>query len=145
MLNFFFLPSVESLVPNTATNSTFNVMAYGPFIFRDGTVPAFSPETLALHTSCLAGWSLLSTLLSPAQLFESVGRRVALMSGLFSAPDLELRIAAGETIALLLENAYDHDEVRQNIVCRTEEQLLRPQSFTECSAGSIWNDHKYWK
>jgi hypothetical protein len=41
-----------------------------------------------------------------------VGRRVALMSGLFASPDLELRIAAGETMALLLENAYDYDEAR---------------------------------
>lgn len=77
---------------------------------HDGTVPSFSPEVLSLHTSCLSGWALLSTLLSPGQLFESVGRRVALMSGLFASPDLELRIAAGETTALLLENAYDYDE-----------------------------------
>lgn len=74
-------------------------------------MPAFSPDVLALHTSCLTGWALLSTLLSPGQLYESTGRRVALMSGLFAAPDLDLGIAAGETTALLLENAYDYDEV----------------------------------
>jgi hypothetical protein len=82
---------------------------------RDGTVPSFSPEMLGLQTSCLSAWALLSTLLAPAQLFDTVGRRVALMSGLFASPDLELRIAAGETMALLLENAYDYDEVRSFI------------------------------
>jgi hypothetical protein len=35
------------------------------------------------------------------------------MSGLFTSPDLELRIAAGETTALLLENAYEYDEVKR--------------------------------
>ena len=32
------------------------------------------------------------------------------LHGLLSSPDVELRITAGETIALLLEVAYDHDE-----------------------------------
>lgn len=77
---------------------------------KDGTVASLSPEQTGLHTACLSAWALLSTLLSPAQIFERTNSYVGVLQGMFSSQDVELRITAGETMVLLLESAYDYDE-----------------------------------
>jgi len=43
-------------------------------LFRDGSASTVSPETVVLHTSCLSGWALLSTLLTPGQIYEKINR-----------------------------------------------------------------------
>lgn len=77
---------------------------------QDGSIPNMTPETLHLHTVCLSGWGLLSTLLSSAQIHDSIASRVRQLRGLLNSVDVDLRIAAGETLVLLLESVYDHDE-----------------------------------
>jgi len=77
---------------------------------KDGSLPTLSPETVHLHTTCLSGWALLSTLLSSADIHDSISVRLRQLRGLLSSVDVDLRIAAGETIVLLLESVYEHDE-----------------------------------
>ena len=38
-------------------------------------------------------------------------RQLMVLRGLLTSSDVELRITAGETMALILESAYEHDEV----------------------------------
>lgn len=77
---------------------------------KNSVAPTFSPETCHLHTACLNGWSLLSTVLNPSQIYEMVDRCLVMFEGIFQSTDVELRISAGEAMVLLLETAYDYDE-----------------------------------
>jgi hypothetical protein len=77
---------------------------------KDGSVPTVSPDSIVLHTSCLAGWALLSTLLSPGQIYDTVNSYVNVLQSMFTSADVDLRITAGETMVLLLESAYEYDE-----------------------------------
>jgi len=77
---------------------------------KDGSVPSLGPEVTGLHTACLSAWTLLATLLSPTQIFELANSCVTRLEGLFLSTDVELRIAAGEAMVMLLETAYDFDE-----------------------------------
>jgi len=73
-------------------------------------LPSFPPEIQSLHCSCLSAWSLLLTLQSSVEVYSTVNSTVEKLSGLLQSSDVDLRIAAGEAIALVLEFAYDHDE-----------------------------------
>jgi len=41
--------------------------------------------------------------------------RVSVLQSMFTSVDVDLRITAGETMVLLLESVYDHDEVKNKI------------------------------
>jgi len=77
---------------------------------KDGTQANHSVETMALHTASLSAWALLTTLLSPAQIYETISKYTSIMRGLLLTADVDLRITAGQTLVLLLEGAYEHDE-----------------------------------
>lgn len=77
---------------------------------KDGTQSSQSVENMALHTASLSAWGLLSTLLNPSQIYEMVGRYTEILRGLLLSADVDLRIVAGQTLVLLLEGAYEHDE-----------------------------------
>jgi len=69
-----------------------------------------SVDTLALHTACLSAWALLSTLLKPSQIFDTINSCMKVLRGLLKSSDVDLRITAGETMVLLLEAVYEYDE-----------------------------------
>jgi len=73
-------------------------------------LPSFPPEIQALHCSCLSSWCLLLTLHSSDQVYRVANSTITKLQGLLMSNDVDLRIAAGEAIALVLEFAYDHDE-----------------------------------
>ncbi|KAJ8245661.1 hypothetical protein GJAV_G00273110 [Gymnothorax javanicus] len=75
----------------------------------DGTRPVFSPQVTQLHQHALQAWALLLTLCPPAQLHGLIGRHLPRMPTLLESEDVNMRIAAGETIALLFELARDLD------------------------------------
>ena len=54
---------------------------------------------------------MLLTLQSSVEVYSTVNSTVEKLSGLLQSSDVDLRIVAGEAIALVLEFAYDHDEV----------------------------------
>lgn len=82
----------------------------GSFMRKDGVVPGVSAETASLHAAALSAWGLLLSLLSSGEVARRAGKWVANMTGLLHSPEVELRITAGENIALILEFAFDHDE-----------------------------------
>jgi len=76
----------------------------------DWALPSFPPEVAALHSSCLSAWSLLLTLQSSGEVYRLANTTVSKLEGLLLSNDVDLRITAGEAIALILEFAYDYDE-----------------------------------
>merc|ERR1712123_445391 len=73
-------------------------------------LPPFPQEIQALHYSCLSAWSLLLTLHSSAEVHRMADSSISKLEGLLLSDDVDIRITAGEAIALVLEFAYDHDE-----------------------------------
>lgn len=74
------------------------------------TLPSFPPEITALHSASLSAWSLLLTLQSSGEVYRLANSAISKLEGLLLSSDVELRITAGEAIALILEFAYDYDE-----------------------------------
>jgi len=73
-------------------------------------LPSFPPDITALHSSCLSAWSLLLTLQSSGEVNRLANSTISKLEGLLLSSDVDLRITAGEAIALLLEFSYDYDE-----------------------------------
>lgn len=71
-----------------------------------------TPDISSLHAACVSGWSLLLSLQSPGEVHrlaqDNVIKKFEL---LLLSNDVDIRINAGEAIALILEFAYDYDEV----------------------------------
>lgn len=80
------------------------------YLRGDGSAPNHSVDLQALHTAALSSWALLVTLMSYADAYRLVDSHLPDLEGLFSSTDVDLRIAAGEATALLLEIAYNYDE-----------------------------------
>merc|ERR1712240_974544 len=76
---------------------------------KDGTIPAPSADLQALHCAALSSWSLLLTLLTSGDVFRLATTQVSSLRGLLYSSDVDLRITAGESVALVLEFAYDYD------------------------------------
>merc|ERR1712045_445858 len=66
-----------------------------------------SPE---LTAAAVSGWSLLLSLQAPGEVHRIADPAIGKLSGLLRSGDVEVRITAGEAIALVLEFAYDYDE-----------------------------------
>lgn len=81
----------------------------GSYSKKDGTIPAPSADLQALHCAALSSWSLLLTLLTSGDVFRLATTQVSLLRGLLHSTDVDLRITAGESLALILEFAYDYD------------------------------------
>ncbi|XP_072310933.1 interferon-related developmental regulator 1 [Eucyclogobius newberryi] len=75
----------------------------------DGTFPSVNPQTSQLYTNALLSWALLLTICSGSQLKEVIRKHMLKLPGLLESDDVNMRIAAGETIALLFELARDLD------------------------------------
>ncbi|XP_076363065.1 interferon-related developmental regulator 1-like [Tachypleus tridentatus] len=82
----------------------------GSFLKGNGAVPSHSPEVATLHSHALLAWCLLVTILSTSQVLELAASHLQKLSELLESPNLELRIAAGETIAVLYEVMREIDE-----------------------------------
>ncbi|ESN90717.1 hypothetical protein HELRODRAFT_96656 [Helobdella robusta] len=63
-----------------------------------------------LHNSCLGAWALLFTLLSDKFVLSYAQKFIILVSSMLSSESMELRITAGETIALMFEAGRDVSE-----------------------------------
>ncbi|KAG7256263.1 LOW QUALITY PROTEIN: hypothetical protein CRUP_007122, partial [Coryphaenoides rupestris] len=71
--------------------------------------PSVGPESGPLHTNALLSWALLLTMCSATQLREVLTRHLPRLPSLLESDDVNMRIAAGETVALLYELARDMD------------------------------------
>ena len=68
------------------------------------------PNLLALSTAALSSWTLLATVLPLSMAHDLLIKHAELFGKLLDAPDVDLRIAAGEAIAVLYEYLADTDE-----------------------------------
>ncbi|CAG0899534.1 unnamed protein product [Cyprideis torosa] len=74
----------------------------------DGSLPSLPPALLALHTAALDAWTLLVTLWIPERVLDLMDSKTGHhFLDLLSSPSVELRISAGESLALL------HEVIRQ--------------------------------
>ncbi|XP_034241986.1 interferon-related developmental regulator 2 [Thrips palmi] len=88
----------------------------GSYLKGDGTMPTVTPETGGLHAAALSAWSLLLTLMAPGDVFMYTSDedctylpKLNQLSELLESAHLEVRLAAGELIALLYEQGRSHD------------------------------------
>ncbi|XP_022226318.2 interferon-related developmental regulator 2 isoform X2 [Drosophila obscura] len=89
----------------------------GSYLRGDDKTPvSVTAEAGALHAEALSAWGLLLTLIPPGDfvslmttgnnMFPSIKKFL----GLLQSPHLDVRMAAGETIALILESGRAHDD-----------------------------------
>nr|XP_027211075.1 interferon-related developmental regulator 1-like [Penaeus vannamei] len=76
----------------------------------NGELPNHPPAVSAMHTAALNGFCLLLCLLSPTTIYTMANKLVKEMFDLLGSSDLDLRIQAGEAVALIYETARIHDE-----------------------------------
>lgn len=80
----------------------------GSYLKGDGSVPNTTTETGTLHAAALNAWSLLFTMLIPGNIGTMMNNSKSLptldqLSELLESPHLEVRMAAGEALALVYE------------------------------------------
>lgn len=88
----------------------------------------------ALQTAALSAWTLLYTLEPPSRSFNSLQSHLDLFEQMLDSSNLDLRIATGETIVILYESAYIHDE--DAVIDLAEALIPRLQELSKDS-------HKY--
>ncbi|CAJ1055006.1 interferon-related developmental regulator 1 [Xyrichtys novacula] len=92
-----------------ATMECFENLFTRSYARADGTCPSVNPQTSALHTNALLSWALLLTICTANQLRDILRKHLPKLPRLLESEDVNMRIAAGETIALLFELARDMD------------------------------------
>ncbi|XP_030381218.1 interferon-related developmental regulator 2 [Scaptodrosophila lebanonensis] len=114
LLNFLGSEDVAELVQ---LMQFFENVFSGSYLRGDDKIPvSVTSEAGTLHAEALSAWGLLLTLIPSGDfvslmttgdhLFPSIKKFL----GLLQSPHLEVRMAAGETIALILESGRAHDE-----------------------------------
>uniref|UniRef100_A0A182N411 Interferon-related developmental regulator N-terminal domain-containing protein n=1 Tax=Anopheles dirus TaxID=7168 RepID=A0A182N411_9DIPT len=90
----------------------------GSFLKGDNSPSGASNEAGSLHSAALSAWSLLLSLLPPGEFVALVGGgggpgivpSVRNLVGMLQSPLLEVRMVAGETLALMFELGRQHDD-----------------------------------
>lgn len=88
----------------------------GSFLKGDNSPSGASTEAGALHSAALSAWALLLTLLPPGDVVALTTAGGGIMPsmdnliGMLQSPHLDVRVVAGETLALLLELGRQHDD-----------------------------------
>lgn len=82
----------------------------GSYLRGGGTVPNVSVDIGMLHAAALNAWGLLFTLMSPGDVYSMLGSGVGSfspsieqLSDMLTSPHLDVRMAAGEALALVFE------------------------------------------
>ncbi|XP_071817642.1 interferon-related developmental regulator 2-like [Apostichopus japonicus] len=76
----------------------------------DGSSPTHSPEIHKLHCAAISAWTLLLSIMSARVIGEMIESHLPKLPQLLESDDVNLRIVAGETIALFYELAREEDE-----------------------------------
>lgn len=105
--------------------------------FRKGdkSVPSHSPEVCHLHSYAITAWGLLLTIAPQWLIDKMVEKYLCKLPDMLESQDVDLRIAAGETIAVFYELGREEDENFENDAMVDLCETLRRLS-TE--------SHKYW-
>ncbi|KAK5923387.1 hypothetical protein CgunFtcFv8_000364 [Champsocephalus gunnari] len=97
----------EDLVKSLALLESVFMLSYPN---REGTMPTPKPGSPALHSAALQAWSLLVTLCPASRLSVLLNLHLPKLQACLQSSDVNFRIAAGETIALLVELGRDVNE-----------------------------------
>lgn len=100
-----FLSSSEALADILRTLQQIFCLSY---VKGDGTTPNVTPEMATLHASALSAWCLLLTVVDIQNDYSIPD--ITQLTGLLDSSYLDVRMAAGEAIALLLEQGRSYDE-----------------------------------
>ncbi|KAK6314982.1 interferon-related developmental regulator 1 [Coregonus clupeaformis] len=92
-----------------ATMESFEILFMRSYVKEDGSRPSLNPQTTLLHTNALLSWALLLTICTASQVKAVTHKHLPKLPRLLENDDVNMRIAAGETIALLFELARDKD------------------------------------
>ncbi|XP_047431604.1 interferon-related developmental regulator 1 [Mugil cephalus] len=103
------LVAEDDILDVQATMECFENLFTRSYARADGTCPTISPQMSQLHTNALLSWALLLTICSANQLKDILHKHLPKLHRLLESDDVNMRIAAGETIALLFEVARDMD------------------------------------
>uniref|UniRef100_A0AAG5DVN2 Interferon-related developmental regulator N-terminal domain-containing protein n=1 Tax=Anopheles atroparvus TaxID=41427 RepID=A0AAG5DVN2_ANOAO len=89
----------------------------GSYLKGDNSPSGANAEAGALHSAALSAWALLLTLLPPSDVVAltlagggNIVPSVHSLVGMLQSPHLDVRMVAGETIALLFELGRQHDD-----------------------------------
>ncbi|XP_075867363.1 interferon-related developmental regulator 1 isoform X3 [Nelusetta ayraudi] len=103
------LVAEDDILDVQATMECFENLFTRSYAKADGTSPSLNPQTSQLHTNALLSWALLLTICAASQLKDVLRKHLPKLPKLLESEDVNMRIAAGETIALLFELARDMD------------------------------------
>ncbi|XP_002742123.1 interferon-related developmental regulator 1-like [Saccoglossus kowalevskii] len=81
------------------------------YLKGDGSSPSHSPNESAIHTSALSAWTLLLSISPITHVQSLISSHLPKILELLRSEDVNLRIAAGEAIALFYELAREQDEL----------------------------------
>ncbi|BES87848.1 Interferon-related protein conserved region [Nesidiocoris tenuis] len=100
----------------------------------DGTVPSVSVELASLHYAALSSWSLLLTITDLSFLNSYNLPSISQLAELLDSAHLDIRMAAGECIALLLEQGRELsddwlDEVTDELLDKLRQLATDSQKF----------------
>ncbi|XP_050314662.1 interferon-related developmental regulator 1 [Anthonomus grandis grandis] len=100
----------ENLILMQQLESVFS----GSYLKGDGSVPNTTPEVGAMHAAALNAWALLFTLIVPGNIGSLMNAKnlpsLDQISDLLESAHLEVRMAAGEALALVYELGREEDE-----------------------------------
>ncbi|CAH1782610.1 unnamed protein product [Owenia fusiformis] len=89
---------------------SFESIFKGSYLKGDGGAPMLSPEMSSLHEHVLSAWTLLVSIAPQSVLDDIIEKHLPKLPELLASNNVELRIEAGEAIALLFELARDENE-----------------------------------
>lgn len=103
------LVAEDDILDVYATMECFESLFTRSYVREDGSRPSLNPQTTQLHTNALLSWALLLTICSASHITAIIHKHLSKLPRLLESEDVNMRIAAGETIALLFELARDVD------------------------------------
>ncbi|XP_074661797.1 interferon-related developmental regulator 2-like [Tubulanus polymorphus] len=80
------------------------------YLKGDGSPAIVTPQDATLHCSALSAWSLLLSVASPNMVAKIIETHLLKLPGIMESGDVDLRIVAGEAVAMLYELARESDE-----------------------------------
>uniref|UniRef100_A0A8C2E4I8 Interferon-related developmental regulator 1 n=1 Tax=Cyprinus carpio TaxID=7962 RepID=A0A8C2E4I8_CYPCA len=104
------LVAEDDIMDVYATMESFESLFTHSYVREDGSRPSVNPQTTQLHTNALLSWALLLTICTGSHIrVKHFLRHLSKLPRLLENDDVNMRIAAGETIALLFELIRDVD------------------------------------
>lgn len=135
------LVAEDDILEVCATMESLESLFTRSYVRGDGSRPSLSPQTTLLHTNALLSWALLLSICTTSQIKDIVHKHLPRLPLLLESDDVNMRIATGETIALLFELATD---LNLEFDCEQREPLCEKLAAlaTDCNKHRAKTDKK---